>query len=72
MLALLCAVVQGAWADDGWSVWDGSSMTQPEETTIGDRKVILIKSAADLAYIRKHWHHRIDGLNTAQKGLSLM
>jgi hypothetical protein len=64
MLALLCAVVQGAWADDGWSVWDGSSMTQPEVTTNGDRKVILIKSAADLAYIREHWHDAIDGLNT--------
>ena len=67
ILALLCAVVQGAKADDGWSVWDGSSMEQPEVTTNGDRKVILIKSAANLAYIRKHWTERIDGQRTTIK-----
>ena len=64
ILALICAVVQGAKADDGWSVWDGSSMEQPEVTTNCDRKVILIKSAANLAYIRKHWTERIDGERT--------
>ena len=67
ILALICAVVQGAKADDGWSVWDGSSMEQPEVTTNGDRKVILIKSAANLAYIRKHWTERIDGQRTEIK-----
>ena len=24
--ALLCAFAQGAWADDGWSVWNGGSI----------------------------------------------
>ena len=67
IIALICAVVQGAKADDGWSVWDGSSMEQPEVTTIGDRKVILLKSAANLAYIRRYWTYRIDGLNTSVK-----
>lgn len=67
ILALICAVVQGTKADDGWSVWDGSSMEQPEVTTNGDRKVILLKSAANLAYIRRYWTYRIDGLNTSVK-----
>ena len=34
MLALLLtAVTQGAWADNGWSVWDGSESSEPKITT---------------------------------------
>ena len=51
ILALLCAVVQGVWADK----WDGSSESRPGYTYQGR---IIIYSAAELAYIRNHWEEK--------------
>ena len=63
MIALLCAVAQGAWADDGWSVWDGKSMDAPEiETVKDDVYTLRIKSAAQLAYIRENFTYRMSEL----------
>jgi len=69
ILALLCAVAQGVWAqipdptvfDD---VWDGHSTSKPEYYTgyfdenpayQGYSDVVIIKKASELAYIRDHW-----------------
>ena len=68
MLALLCAVAQGAWSqipnptifDD---VWDGHSTSKPEYYSgwqenpayKGYYDVVIIKKASELAYIRDHW-----------------
>ena len=54
MLALLCAVVQGAWAQN-FDVWDGVTETKPQEIA----GVIYIKKASDLAYLRKHFRDYI-------------
>ena len=53
MIALLCAVVQGAWAD----TWDGSSTTKPQFYTSYDGKsnVVVINTPAELAYITEHF-----------------
>lgn len=57
MLALLCAVVQGAWAD----TWDGST-SRP--TYDRDRDVVIIQTYAELAYIHQHWDDDSgDGVN---------
>jgi len=55
ILALLCAVAQGAWAQDGWSVWDGSSSEQPYMEKKSDRPTGYIGSAANLVWLREHW-----------------
>lgn len=69
ILALLCAVAQGAWAqipdptvfDD---VWDGHSTSKPEYYTgyfdenpayQGYSDVVIIKKASELAYLRDHF-----------------
>ena len=57
MLALLCAIVQGAWADDGWS--SASSYDQYSDAdkpthydTYGGRSdVHVIKTAANYLYV---------------------
>ena len=49
LLVLLCTVVQTSWAID---VWDGSTK-RPEY--LPGRKVIIIRTAAELAYAQQHW-----------------
>ena len=55
MFALLCAIVQGAWAQD-FDVWDGHTTTRP--TQIAGHGGYYINSAAELAYIRDHWEEK--------------
>ena len=52
ILALLCAIVQGAWAQN-FDVWDGHTTTRPSQTAYHGGW--YINSAAELAYIREHW-----------------
>ena len=52
MLALLCAIVQGAWAQN-FDVWDGHTTTRPSQ--FDNHGGLCINSAAELAYIREHW-----------------
>ena len=47
--ALLCTAGQGTWAD----TWDGSSTKRPAYDS--DRDCIVIRTAAELAYIRDCW-----------------
>lgn len=47
LLALLCVMVQGVFADK----WDGFSTSKPA----WDGSAAVIKTAAELAYIRDHW-----------------
>ena len=54
LIALLCAVAQGAWAQN-FDVWDGVTETKPQEIA----GVIYIKKASDLAYLRKHFRDYI-------------
>ena len=64
MIALICAVVQGAWAQN-YSVWDGSTKTKPEEIN----GVIHITNAAELAYLSdnfnsiREWHPKVEYKN---------
>ena len=55
ILALLCAVVQGAWAQT-FDVWDGVSETEPgfvrAYTSYGI--VLQINTAAELAWVMRH------------------
>lgn len=48
ILALLCAVAQGAWAD----TWNGST-SRP--TYDRNRDVVIIRTGAELAYVHQHW-----------------
>ena len=48
MIALLCAVVQGAWADK----WNGS-VSRP--TYDASRNFVIIRTGAELAYVHQHW-----------------
>ena len=58
MLALLCTLVQTTWAQD---VWDGST-SRP--TYLPGRQVIIIRTAAELAYAQQHWDDDSgDGVN---------
>ena len=52
ILALLLATVQGAWA-----VWDGVTTSRPTlYPSYGGRSdVVVINTAAELAYVREHW-----------------
>ena len=62
ILALLCAVAQGIWAqianpsvyDD---VWDGQTTTRPQfhSTYEGKSNVFVINTAAELVWIRNNW-----------------
>ena len=62
--ALLCAFAQGAWADDGWSVWNGGSIyfthTPANPPTVVDDWV-QINSADDLVYVTLNWNKCLDG-----------
>ena len=51
ILALLCTIVQGTWAQN-FDVWDGHTTTKPSQRANGG---YCINSAAELAYIREHW-----------------
>ena len=53
ILALLCAVAQGAWADD----YGYPTKTKPsfETSYKGKSNVVVIKTAAELAYITEHF-----------------
>ena len=55
ILALLCAVVQGAWAQN-FNVWDGVS-EEPPRIFINSETVknVFIDNAAQLVYLRNHW-----------------
>ena len=62
ILALLAAAVQGAWAQvpNPWvydDVWDGVTKTKPQYyASFGGRSdVIVINTAAELAYIAENW-----------------
>ena len=56
ILALLCAIVQGAWADK----WDGWTKTEPPGISYDNGyKYIAINSAAELAYIAEHWDDEV-------------
>ena len=62
--ALLCAFAQGAWADDGWSVWNGGSIYFTHEpanppTVVDDW--VQINSADDLVYVTLNWNKCLDG-----------
>ena len=64
ILALLCAVVQVAWADDGWSVWNGgeiyyNNISSNPPTVVDDW--VQINSAHDLAYVTLYWNNCMDG-----------
>ena len=50
MMLLLCAVMQGAWADK----WDGRTERHPCQ--YDSEPVLLVSQGAELAYIRKHWY----------------
>ena len=52
ILALLCTLVQGTWAQN-FDVWDGHTTTRPSEMAYHGGW--CINSAAELAYIREHW-----------------
>ena len=51
-LALLCTVVQGAWAQD-YDVWDGHSESKPNFQP-GTNNV-QITSGAELNWLHEHW-----------------
>lgn len=52
VMALLCTVVQGAWADR----WDGSSTEKPNvEGNSRTNVTARIRNAAQFAYIKEHW-----------------
>ena len=53
LIVLLCAAVQGAWAE----TWDGSSKSRPTYYTNygGRNNVVVIRTAAELAYASEHW-----------------
>ncbi|MBQ9666941.1 MAG: hypothetical protein IJV33_10790 [Bacteroidaceae bacterium] len=53
ILALLCTIAQGAWAQN-YDVWDGSTATRPQETN----GTIHITTAAELAYISNNFTNR--------------
>ena len=72
-LTLLCAVVQGAWALVSWDgsyndVWDGHTTTKPQFMSSFHSdyygkdltNVVVINTAAELAYIRDHWSEYSD------------
>ena len=56
ILALLCSVAQGAWADK----WDGQSFEEPpiyyNRENPGTYFQVMIYNAAQLAYVFKHWY----------------
>lgn len=55
ILALLCAVAQGAWADDDYGY---PTKTKPEfhASYGGKSNVVVINTAAELAYITEHFY----------------
>ena len=60
MIALLCAVVQGAWSQN-YDVWDGMTTKKPSvQLDIKDRwdwtPYVNITSAAELAYVMKNFN----------------
>ena len=62
MMLLLGAVVQGAWGQITFpivydDVWDGHSETRPifYANYGGIKDVVVINTAAELAYVAKHW-----------------
>ena len=62
---LLTTVSQGAWADDGWSVWNGGEIyynhiSSDNPPTVVDDWV-QINSAHDLAYVTLYWNNCMDG-----------
>ena len=50
-VALLCAVVQGAWAD----TWDGHTTSRPDHE-VSSNGLVYIKSSAELAYLCENWN----------------
>ena len=51
VMLLLCAVVQGAWADK----WDGQTTKRPAEYGVAPNFIFFIRTAAELAYIQQNW-----------------
>ena len=67
-LLLLCAVVQGAKAQD-FDVWDGHSETKPEFTYNQDENRYIwginleINTAAELAWVMNHYDDAVFSFN---------
>ena len=59
ILALLCTIVQGAWADDDYGY---PTKTKPEfhDSYGGKSNVVVINTAAELAYITEHFYEDSD------------
>ena len=59
LIALLCAVAQGAWAQE-WSVWDGNAETKPSfYSSYGEHtNVVVIKTAGELFYVNKYFDEK--------------
>lgn len=64
IIALLCALVQGGWAD----TWDGS-ISQPAYDS--SRGVYVIKKGAELAYIHQHWNDCYKNLYSLEEDLDM-
>ena len=61
ILALLCAVVQGAWAQD-FDVWDGHSESQPQlsqDDLVNGIYTLKITSGAELHWLHENWGSNI-------------
>ena len=61
ILALLCAIVQGAWAQD-YDVWDGHSESQPklsQDDLVNGIYTLKITSGAELNWLHEHWSSNI-------------
>ena len=68
LIALLCAVAQGAWAQN-YDVWDGVTYTKPTASTIVERAnwdrlgTIEINTAAELAWLMNHFEDEDDKIS---------
>ena len=62
MIALLCAVAQGAWAQN-YDVWDGVTQVTPWycdnlHSYKGHKNTIVVRSAVEFAWLMKNWHNK--------------
>ena len=62
LIALLCAVAQGAWAQN-YDVWDGVTQVTPWycdnlHSYKGHKNTIVVRSAVEFAWLMKNWHNK--------------
>ncbi|KWW26732.1 MAG: Uncharacterized protein F083_3182, partial [bacterium F083] len=74
MLALLCAVVQGAWAQN-FDVWDGVTQVTPWycdnlHSYKGHKNTIVVRSAVEFAWLMKNWHNNTALVGEGANGIS--